>query len=222
MSIKAHKIPVQRTAHFYTIGEPSPEVEYLWIVCHGYGQLAKNFIRKFDVLASPNTLIVAPEGLSRFYWGGVTGEVVASWMTKEDRLDEIADYANMLSQIKDQLTPQLSPKHKTILFGFSQGCATQVRWIMAKKPEYDALVLWAGAFPEDLDYNAPTAPDLNQKPNWFIYGDKDQYLTPKRIAMHEELIKSFKLKLEVIQFEGTHRVDRTVLKELSNQIYPFI
>jgi hypothetical protein len=63
------------------------------LVTHGYGQLAKTFIRRFEPIMDAQTLVVAPEGLSRFYWGGFDGPVVASWMTREDRLDEIADCA---------------------------------------------------------------------------------------------------------------------------------
>ncbi|MEL6276926.1 MAG: phospholipase, partial [Bacteroidota bacterium] len=86
MQPTAHRLPVQRTAHFYTLGEPSANVKRMWFACHGYGQLASTFIRKFDQLAGAEDYVVAPEGLSRFYWQGFTGKVVASWMTSADRL----------------------------------------------------------------------------------------------------------------------------------------
>ncbi|MEN0004839.1 MAG: phospholipase, partial [Bacteroidota bacterium] len=76
--IHEHSIPVTRTAHYATQGQVGPHIRYLCIACHGYGQLAARFIRKFDVVDRADTFVIAPEGLSRFYWGGVTGNVVAS------------------------------------------------------------------------------------------------------------------------------------------------
>ena len=35
---------------------------------------------------------MAPEGLSRFYLEGFSGKVGATWMTREDRLNDIDNY----------------------------------------------------------------------------------------------------------------------------------
>jgi hypothetical protein len=44
-------------------------------------------------------IIIAPEGLSRFYRKGFSGDVVASWMTKDDRLDDMEDYVRYLNDL---------------------------------------------------------------------------------------------------------------------------
>ena len=84
------EIKVPKTARYFTIGNEEQPDE-IWFVLHGYAQLANYFIEKFRVLESKNILVVAPEGLHRFYWNGMSGRVAASWMTKEDRLTDIAD-----------------------------------------------------------------------------------------------------------------------------------
>ena len=89
--MQSHKIKFPCTAHYYTIGTPSDKIKRVFFVLHGYGQLASQIIHKFDAVME-DTLIVAPEGLSRFYWNESKGIVGASWMTKKDRLDEIEDY----------------------------------------------------------------------------------------------------------------------------------
>lgn len=215
--MKTHKIKVAKTAHYATIGDPGSHIKYCWIVCHGYGQLAENFIRKFEQLDDGKTLIIAPEGLSRFYWGGFTGDVVASWMTKGDRLDEINDYANYLSTLYHQFVPKLASDVKIILLGFSQGVATQFRWIMRDFPLFHYLILWAGLIPEDLDYR-PHANYFSDKKLQFIYGIQDPFLTEKRLAFHKEVIEKNKLDVSVQTFKGEHTVDRTVLKEIFEQI----
>ena len=215
--MKNHKIKVPRTAHFATIGEPGPHIRYCWIACHGYGQLARNFIKRFDHFDDGQTLVIAPEGLSRFYWGGFTGEVVASWMTKGDRLDEIEDYTSYLSTLYDTYIPQLSPNVKIVLLGFSQGVATQFRWVMKAFPHFHHLILWAGLVPEDLDYR-PHEDYFSTKQLHFIYGTKDPFLTEKRLAFHNEVIEKNNLNISVETFIGEHKVDREVLSRLYSKI----
>ena len=48
--MKEHSIKIEKTAHYYSIGELNKQTNELWIVCHGYGQLASFFIDKFKEL----------------------------------------------------------------------------------------------------------------------------------------------------------------------------
>src|SRR4051812_21085005 len=100
-----HHIHVRRTARYYTLGEPGNQTRDVWFVCHGYGQLAADFIKEFEIIADPTRVIVAPEGLSRHYAVNEAGfhssesKVVASWMTREDREAEIDDYVAYLDAV---------------------------------------------------------------------------------------------------------------------------
>ena len=98
-----HHLAVTRTARYYQQGELSAQTRRVWFVCHGYGQLAAYFSRHFAFLAStdPGTVIIAPEGLSRFYLQGNGGRVGASWMTRDDRLHEIDDHVGFLNQLAE-------------------------------------------------------------------------------------------------------------------------
>lgn len=214
---QSHSIPVQRTAHYYTLGQPGPHIEKLWIVCHGYGQLASRLIQKFTEIDDGKTLVIAPEGLSRFYWQGVSGQVAASWMTKMDRLEEIADYTRFIKSLYDKYNKQIAPSAKITLFGFSQGCATQCRWIMREFPKFDHLILWAGRFPEDLDYR-PHQQYFASKKIYFVYGDEDQFLNDYFIEWQEAFTKEQLLEYQTIQFKGKHIVDRKVLKTLADTL----
>ncbi|MEZ5038374.1 MAG: hypothetical protein R2828_00715 [Saprospiraceae bacterium] len=215
--IESHQLKVVRTAHFYSIGTSGPEVKYLLIACHGYGQLAQHFIRKFDVLHRADTLIVAPEGLSRFYWDGLTGKVASSWMTKANRLDEIADYSQYLSTLYQQYKDQLAKDVHIILLGFSQGAATQVRWAMQDFPAFHTLILWGGMIPEDLDY-LPHAAYWANKKIYAVFGTADEYLTPDRLQFHSDLIRQQQLQVEERSFTGGHTIDRDALVSLFSEI----
>ncbi len=217
MSYKSHSTTVERSAHYYTIGTPGPHIKNLWIVCHGYGQLASRIIQKFSELDDGETLVIAPEGLSRFYWKSVSGQVAASWMTSMDRLEEIADYTRFIKKLYDQYTSQCSPEVKIHLFGFSQGCATQCRWVMREFPKFDTLILWAGRLPEDLDYT-PYTDYFAAKDIYFIYGHEDQFLNQKFVDWQTNFAKEQKISYETITFEGKHVIDRKVLREVSKKL----
>ncbi len=97
----AHHLPVGRTARYYTLGPIGAATRQVWFACHGYGQLAERFLQRFEPLDDGAHLIVAPEGLSRFYLSDNPRErrVGATWMTREDRLNEIADYVRYLDTL---------------------------------------------------------------------------------------------------------------------------
>ena len=215
--INAHKIKIQKTAHYYTIGSPGKHIKNFWIVCHGYGQLASNLIKKFTEIEDVSTFVLAPEGFSRFYWGGVYGEVAASWMTKGDRLDEIADYTRYLKMLYDTFKAKLSENVTITLLGFSQGCATQCRWIMREFPKFDHLILWAGLLPEDLDY-IPYQNYFRSKKIIFVYGKNDQYVTPERLNWQKTFAKEQRINYEIQTFEGKHEIDRKLLKSIANEL----
>ncbi|NUN99821.1 MAG: phospholipase [Saprospiraceae bacterium] len=215
--MEAHTIRVHKTAHYYTLGQPGTHTRFFWIACHGYGQAAKNFIRKFESIQQPDTFILAPEGLSRFYWKGFNGEVGASWMTREDRLLEIDDYCDYLSSLYRHYLAILPEDVTVILMGFSQGCATQMRWMMRDQPAFRHLVLWAGSIPEDIDYQ-PQADYLNSGDIHFVYGSEDEFLTPERMEQFFEAAVHYPFHLDVSSFEGKHEVDRTELEKLDERI----
>jgi len=215
---QAHKLIVPRTAHYYTLGTPSKKTRRFWLVCHGYGQLARTFVRRFRDLGDGETFILAPEGLSRFYWEGYTGEPVACWMTKEHRLDEIADYANYLQTLYDHYLPQLADDVQIVLFGFSQGTATQCRWIMRNFPHFDHLVLWAGQLPEDLDYT-PHIDFFSKRKLYFVYGAADPFVTDERVKWQLDFAQQQHLPLQIMTFDGKHEVEKNALKRLNARIF---
>ena len=212
MKVQLHATEVARTAHYASLGKPGPQVRQLWIVTHGYGQLSKTFIRRFIPICDEQTLVIAPEGLSRFYWGGFDGPVVASWMTREDRLDEIADFCNMLDQLYAHYVPQCHPEVEINLLGFSQGTATQVRWIMRSFPKFHRLMLWAGQLPEDLDYQ-PQLDYFADKKLFFAYGNEDQFITPERLVFMQKVIADAGLQFAEVTYQGGHKVEKEALSE---------
>ncbi len=217
MEIKEHHILVQRTARFYTVGHASAETTDLWFCCHGYGQLAASLIRKFEVLDPEKHFVVAPEGLSRFYWNGFGGKPVASWMTSEDRLNEIADYLNYLDRLYIEIRAKFQQEIRVNILGFSQGTATVTRWIANQKSRADNLILWAGPLASDVEW--PKAkPVLDQLDLYFVYGNEDPFINAQQAEQHQNSMRELGIQHEVHRFDGPHKVDRQALLTLSNKI----
>ena len=62
-----HHIAVTRSARYFTLGQAGTGITDVWFACHGYGQLAADFVKEFECIDAPERLVVVPEALSRFY-----------------------------------------------------------------------------------------------------------------------------------------------------------
>ncbi len=212
-----HHISVRRTARFYTLGAPGTHIKEIWFVCHGYGQLANFFLRHFDILDDGTRLIVAPEGLSRAYLENMSGRVGASWMTKEDRENEIADYTAYLNQVYDEILQMVSPaKPKITLLGFSQGTATVCRWFDNGHVRADKLIIWAGLLPPD--FNLEIHQQTFQRTKLFmVLGETDEYATPNHTNPQREALAQHRIPYQFLSFNGGHRLDSEILKKIAGE-----
>ena len=210
-----HALTVSRTARYYQLGELTPATREVWLVLHGYGQLAAYFLRHFAPLtaADPGLVVLAPEGLSRFYLSGNGGRVGASWMTREARLSEIADQAAYLNQLAIPLLAA-APQAEITVLGFSQGAATASRWLPLAPFRPARLVLWAGAFPEDMD--PQTANTLLAGLNLtLVVGEQDEYVSAEEVRAQLAFLRRLGAAPALIQFDGRHTLDAAVLKQLA-------
>ncbi|MBI4419349.1 MAG: phospholipase [Gemmatimonadetes bacterium] len=219
--IREHQLPVTRTARYFTLGEIRDDLEEVWFGLHGYGQLGGSFLRRFEPLAGRRRLVVAPEGLSRFYLGdhtrpaGPDAKVGASWMTREDRLAEIADYVTYLDTLYGDIFRQVPRDAVRVqVLGFSQGTATATRWLARGRARADRLILWGAPLPTDLDL-AVEGRRLRELDLTIVAGERDEYLTAKVLASEEARLTDAGIPYRVIRFPGGHEIDEAVLRELT-------
>lgn len=218
--MREHQIRVPRTARYYVTGEPGPTTREVWFVCHGYGQLARLFLRHFEPLAGDERVVVAPEALNRFYiedpeGGHANARVGATWMTREDRLAEIADYVAYLDAVHDEaLASAPTSGARIVVLGFSQGVATACRWAVQGRVRAHQLVLWAERLPHDLDVVAH-ADRLRQLDLTLVLGLEDRWVSRDAIAEQEGILAAQGIPLQVITFQGGHRLDAETLRAVA-------
>ena len=191
-----------KTFRYEISGSQNPQK--ILYVLHGYGQLAKFFIRKFSVLED-DWLIIAPEGMHRFYLEGSSGRVGASWMTKEARETDIHDNLSWLDRLKETIDQDYGVKESYVL-GFSQGGATAARWINHSSQVFAGLCLWACVFPPDLRPEHLNDLELDKT---FVIGKQDEFYSNEQQL---EQIQSYKeMDFRTIHYSGNHNVDSDTL-----------
>ena len=140
-------------------------------------------------------------------------EFGASWMTKEDRLNDIDDYCRYLDQLYAHFGEQIGKAESVGLFAFSQGVATACRWLTASDYHFDYLVNYAGAFPPDLDHKAAVS-RMKNLPVHMLVGDDDEFISSQKFNEHLQELIDLGFEVEGKTFEGEHRLYKKVLKEL--------
>jgi predicted esterase len=214
-----HHIKVERTARYYTLGNEANKTKEMWVVLHGYRNLARSFIEWFSPIATA-AFIVAPEALSRFYTKGTGGPdssstVGASWMTREDRLNEIQDHVAYFDRLYETTT-EARPE-KLILLGFSQGCPAVLRWTANGKIKPDHVLIWSGDVPRDLDFQRYKAKSDELK-TWMVYGNNDTILEEGIYKEGEMLLQTHGIPHASILFSGSHEIKADTLVAVRKQI----
>jgi len=216
-----HHITVPRTARYHTIGSPGPGTTDLWIACHGYGQLAADFLSKMQALEGEGRLVVAPEALSRYYLeharGGshASSPVGATWMTREDREAEIADQIAYLDRLTEHLTIASAPARPSLtVLGFSQGVATMCRWLTHSKYRATRVICWGGVPPDDV-LRGHQMGWLRHARLYIVTGSRDEYTSTDRAAEAARGIGALGIEVRLESFTGGHRLDDETLRRIA-------
>ena len=214
-------LEVPRTARYWILGEAVRDPREVWFVLHGYGQLARRFLRRFEAIDDGTRRIVAPEALNRFYAShepgrhGPTSVVGATWMTREDRLTEIADYVRYLDRLAAAVLADVSGRPRITVLGFSQGVATASRWCVQGALRPDRLVLWGDFLPPDLDLAAAVAAWARTEVVT-VRGSEDRVVSSERQSDAEaDGLRASGLRPREVRYEGGHDIDQATLRALA-------
>lgn len=204
-------VETRRTARVAHLGPP--EAPRLWVVLHGYRQLAPWFLRRFRGLDDGSRRILAPEALNRFYAGDPDGRhgpetrVGATWMTRVDRRRDIDDYVGYLDTVAEMAGAPTPP----YVLGFSQGAHTAARWCLAGRVTPSAVVLWGEGLPHDVDEAALAS----RRHRWILVrGVDDRTRDSARELLDAERLDRAGADWEIVEHPGGHRVEPAALQVL--------
>lgn len=206
-------VVVPRHGRIGLVGDPDGATE-AWLILHGYGMLAQGILHWFRAAERPGRLLVAPEGLSRFYLeeGGIR-RVGASWMTREDRDHEVEDQQRYLDRVVAEMIGAIP---RLEVHGFSQGVATAARWVVRAPRPVARLVCWGGAFPHEID-----APALHRAVGGtlveMVVGARDKRVPPDHVEADAARLTAAGCPTRLRTFDGGHRIDDGVLEALERE-----
>ena len=212
------QISISKTGKYSQIGKCSKKINNVWIVLHGYGMLSEYFVKKFECIIDETTLVIAPEATNRFYLGNNYNRVGASWMTKLDREQEISDNILFLDKLFSIIKKDIGHDNfKLNTLGFSQGGPALVRWLMSNKLNTNSLILWGSDIPKDslVTENKSRWNSIKLK---IVIGKNDEYINEEKKQEFVEIVKSYGLKYELIEYEGSHKIVEEELKKIANSL----
>lgn len=212
-----HNTSFSFQGRYFTEGDRQKAAS-VWVVLHGYGQLARYFIRKFDVLQEHSAYVIAPEALSHFYLEDVSTRITSgntrvggSWMTRENRLTDIINYLAFLDSIYERELKGIDLP--ITVLGFSQGAATASRWVLEGRVDFQRLILWAGIFPPDIDFSQGKK-ILERKDTIMVYGKDDPFINDNRFVEMNMLAEKLSVTPKIIRFDGGHDINSNALRSL--------
>ena len=212
------QISISKTGKYSQIGKCSKKINNVWIVLHGYGMLSEYFVKKFECIIDETTLVIAPEATNRFYLANNYTRVGASWMTKLDREQEISDNILFLDKLFSIIKKEIGHDNfKLNTLGFSQGGPALVRWLMSNKLNTNSLILWGSDIPKDslVIENKSRWNSMNLK---IVIGKNDEYINEEKKQEFVGVVKSYGLKYDLIEYEGSHKIIEEELKKIANSL----
>jgi predicted esterase len=223
-----HRLTVARTARYATVGASPAEATQLWVAFHGYGHRAADFVTPFVDVVPAHVRVVAPEGLSRFYLemprpdGGHLARTGASWLTRDDREDELHDALAMVQAVVARehaaIVAARGERPAVCVLGFSQGVAMSMRWVVeaGRNPALGATaqvarhVLWAGGLahdvPDDALHRAWSAARVE-----LVWGSRDRFASDAAREVVRTRFEAIGVTPDLRAFEGGHRLDAPLL-----------
>lgn len=165
---------------------------------HGYQE---NAAATFDVLrriaAGRPIGLVSVQGLHRFYTRA--NDVIASWMTKEDRELAIGDNVAYVAKVLSAVADEHGITRPLIYAGFSQGVAMAYRAAVLAQRPCDGVIALAGDLPPDV---APLAASL---PKVLIgRGAEDKWYTAEKAEKDRVVLQQAGVTVIEHVFDGGH------------------
>jgi len=165
---------------------------------HGYQENAAIHLEVLRQIAAARSIgLVSVQGLHRFHTRA--NDVVASWMTKEDRELAIADNIAYVSTVLAAIAEEYGITRPLIYVGFSQGVAMAYRAAAFAQRPCDGVIALAADVPPDV---APLATSL---PKVLIgRGTEDQWYTAEKAAKDRGVLEQAGVTVVEHVFEGGH------------------
>jgi predicted esterase len=171
---------------------------------HGYGENAEEELARLCTIpAIEQWTVVSVQGMHQFYRRR-TNEIVASWMTRQNRDLAIADNLEYVRSVLAAISAGYSATLRVAFTGFSQGVAMAFRAAALLDQAVLGVIACGGDVPPELDSKA-----LARIPAVLIgRGVRDEWYTAEKVAADEQRLRSAGVSLRALVLDGGHEWTR--------------
>jgi dienelactone hydrolase len=171
---------------------------------HGYMEnLSLQMERLLAIPGAAAWTLVSVQGLHRVYRGR-TEEVVASWMTREDREAAIADNVAYVDAALDTVPHDGSTR--IVYTGFSQGVAMAFRAALLGRRRPAGVIAIGGDVPPEL----LSDPALRFPPLVLARGQRDDWFTQAKFDADLASLSARSVPVRPLVYEGAHEWNEAV------------
>ena len=189
------------TIHGRYLVEPSRGLATGLVVgFHGYGEAAEAQLDRLRSIPGSSTwLLVSIQGLHRFYRSR-DQQVIASWMTRQDRELAIADNIAYVAAVVDEVFRNAHVSGPLVIAGFSQGVATAFRAACASRRAVAGVIAAGGDVPPEL-----TSDQLEKIPAVLLTrGSRDEWYSAAKWDADRSRLREARVAVRELAFEGAH------------------
>lgn len=197
MSGETRTILVEAPAHGRVIVRPARTPQGLLLGFHGYMESAEiQMQRLLEIPSLDSWTLVSVQGLNRFYRGR-SEEVVAGWMTRQDREAAIDDNIAYVTRVIGETRAANEP---IACVGFSQGVAMAFRCAVRAPSRAAAVVAVGGPIPPELleDRSASFPRALLAR------GDRDDWYIASKLDSDASALQARRVRVETHVYDGAH------------------
>jgi predicted esterase len=181
-----------------TVGtDPAP----MLVGFHGYAESADTQLPRLRAIeGSEHWLVVSIQGLHRFYQRR-TEEVVASWMTRQDRESAINDNLAYVSSVLDAVSAAWPTEPSIVYAGFSQGVAMAFRAAVNSNAQRIAVIAVGGDIPPEIESGA-----LARLSSTLICrGSSEEWYTADKLAQDARRLRESGVDVTALELPGGHQ-----------------
>jgi predicted esterase len=167
---------------------------------HGYAETAEAHLERLRSMpGSEDWLLGSIQGLHRFYRGRAE-DVVASWMTRQDRELAIADNVAFVATVVESIVREWPAPPTLVFCGFSQGVAMAFRAACSSERRVSGIVAAGGDVPPELGREALARVGAAL----ILRSQRDEWYTPAAWAADQARLGAAGVDVRALGFDGGH------------------
>ena len=192
-------LSIEAPAHGRVLVRDVDSPRGLLVGFHGYAETAETQLERLAAVPGTDAwTLVAAQGLNRFYRGR-TQDVVAGWMTRQDRDDAIRDN---VAYVDNVIKATRNGSEPIVVAGFSQGVAMAFRAAVLGRAGVNGVIAVGGDIPPELLAGSASASPFPRV--LLIRGATDDWYTAKKLDADMSALRARGEEPEAFTHDGGH------------------